>query len=275
LFSTPTGKVNTSHADELNVALKNQELFKEKVVLRNKFAQQSIYLRKQKIESLLGITPNLEKLEIENIADGKIGRFDTKFNHIILRKKGEFPLPISIYYPTVAAKSVVIWVTDDAKRRNSMIIQSLTDKSEEIIISVDLRGTGETTDNIAFNDPKYFSKDYRNAMLALHIGKPLVGQRVQDILNVIDFIKTNADFKELPITINSLGLVGVSTLHAAFLNPKINKVNLFQCINSYQDVLNQPLAKDRYGAVIANVLSYYDIPALIDWIGLDKVKIHP
>ena len=275
LFATPTGKVNTSYTDELNIALKNQELYKEKVILRNKFSQQSIYLRKQKIESLLGITPNLEKLEIENIADVKIGHFDTRFSNIILRKKGEFPLPISIYYPTVTAKSVVIWVTDNTSKRDSMITQSLATKSEEIIISVDLRGTGETTDNIALNDPKYFSKDYRNAMLALHIGKPLVGQRAQDILNVIDFIKTNADFKELPITINSIGLVGISTLHAAFLNPNINKVNLYQCINSYQDVLNQPLAKDRYGAVIANVLSYYDIPTLIDWLGRDKVKINP
>ncbi|WP_379092203.1 hypothetical protein [Pedobacter sp. UC225_65] len=67
-------------------------------------------------------------------------------------------------------------------------------------------------------------------------------------------------------------MVGLSVLHAGFLDPNIDKINLYQCISTYQEVLNQPLAKDRYGAVVNNILSYYDIPDLVNWIGIEKVQ---
>jgi len=275
LFASAKGKVNTSYLDEVTIAQKNLELFNEKTEYRRLFAQQPIDQRKQKIRELLGITSTSEKLEIDNVGKGKIGHFDTRFNKIILRKKNEVPLPIRIYYPSVKAKKIVIWISDDAKKRDSIISKSLAEKSDAIILAVDLRGTGETTDKPELNDPKYFNKEYRNAMLALHIGKPLIGQRVTDVLSVIEFLNKDVEINELSIEINSIGLVGLPALHAAFLSPKIDKINLYQCISSYQDILNQPLAKDRYGVVINNVLNYYDIPNLINWMGTEKVKFYP
>lgn len=275
LFASANGKVNTSYPDEVTIAEKNLQLFNEKTEQRRLFAQQSIEQRKQKIRELLGITSTNEKLEIEKVGKGKIGHFDTEFDKIILRKKNEVPLPIRMYYPSVNAKKIVIWLSDDTKKRDSIISQSLAEKNDVIIVAVDLRGTGETKDKPELNDPKYFNKEYRNAMLALHIGKPLIGQRITDVLSIMEFLNRKVDLNELPIEINSIGLVGLPALHAAFLNPKIGKINLYQCISTYQDILNQPLAKDRYGVVINNVLNYYDIPNLINWMGTEKVKFYP
>jgi dienelactone hydrolase len=275
LFASIKGKVNTSYPDEVTITQRNIQLFKEKAEQRGLFAQQPIDQRKHKIRELLGITSTSEKLEIEKVGKGKIGHFDTRFDKIILRKKNEVPLPIRIYYPSVKAKKVVIWVSDDTKKRDSIISQSLAEKSDAIILAVDLRGTGETADKPELNDPKYFNKEYRNAMLALHIGKPLIGQRVTDVLSVIEFLNKDVEINELPIEINSIGLVGLPALHAACLSSKIAKINLYQCISSYQDILNQPLVKDRYGVVINNVLNYYDIPNMINWMGTEKVKFYP
>ncbi|MFD0941621.1 alpha/beta hydrolase family protein [Pedobacter boryungensis] len=275
LFASTEGKVNISYPDEVNIPQKNLQMFKEKAEQRRLFALKPLAEKQQKIRKLLGIPSTSGKIEIEKVGKGKIGHFDTKFEELILRKRDEVPLPMRIYYPSVHAKKIRIWVSDDTKKKDSIISQSLSDKNEEIIIAVDLRGTGETTDKPALNDPKYFNIEYRNAMLALHINKPIIGQRVTDILSVLEFINNDITLKELPIEINSIGLNGLSVLHAAFLNFSIAKINLFQCISSYQEILNQPLAKDRYGVVVHNVLSYYDIPDLINWIGEEKVKFNP
>lgn len=271
LFVTSSGKVNTSYLDEVSVAQQNELLYEQKATLRAQFAQQPIAERKKKIESLLGIKPNIEKLEIENLEKG-ISVDHIKFDRLVLRKKDEVPLPLRIYQPVSNPKRIIISLNDNVQQRDSLISNWQNTKSDAILISVDLRGTGETTDKPEMNDPKYFSKDYRNAILALHIGKPLVGQKVKDILNVVTFIKGDKNLQDLPITINATGLVAIPALHAMFLNSEINNIYFDQSITSYQSILNHPLGKDRYGAVIANVLSYYDLPDLINWIGKDRVK---
>lgn len=273
LFATDKGVVNLSFDNEVNIAQQNLQLYAQKASLRNQFAQQLTAERKLKIKNLLGITSNSEKIEIERLVTIPITNSTVKLSQFILRKKNELPLPIRIYQSSTNAKAITIILSDVSSQRDSLIANWQKNNHNDILISVDVRGTGETTDKAEMNDPKYFSKDYRNAVLALHIGKPLVGQRVNDILNVIDFIKAEPNFKDLPITINTVGLVGIPAMHAIFLNNDINQLNLYQCISSYQQVLEQPLAKDRYGAVIPNVLSFYDLPDLVNWIGNDKVKI--
>jgi dienelactone hydrolase len=272
LFASAKEKVNLSYPNEINIVQKNLQLFNEKAADRQAFAKLNPLQRKQKIENLLGIIPNHQQLEIEKMGKVKYGHFDVAFNHLILRQKNEVPLPVKISYPNSKAQKIVLWLADDQKKMDSIYSAYLAPGREDVLIFADLRGTGETTDKPELNDPKYFSKDYRNAVLALHIGKPLVGQRTSDILNLMKFIKEEVNLKDLPIEINSIGLVGLSVLHAGFLDPNIDKINLYQCISTYQEVLNQPLAKNRYGAVINNVLSYYDIPDLVNWIGTEKVQ---
>lgn len=274
LFVTTIGKVNTSYTDEVNIQQQNLQLFKEKISARKLFAKQAIALRKEKIKNLLGITYNSAKIEIEEVGKLKVGDYDMGFKRMILRKANELPMPISIHQPKIAAKKIIIWLFDDVSKADSVRSQysSEANTNDQVIIFADVRGTGETTDRPELNDPKYFSKDYRNSLLALHIGKPLIGQRTTDILNLIDFIKADAKLSTLAIEMNTIGLVGLSALHAGFLTESIKKINLNMCVSSYQEILNQPLVKDRYGAVIPNVLSYYDIPDLVNWIGNEKVK---
>ena len=272
LFASAKEKVNLSYPNEINIVQKNLQLFNEKAADRQAFAKLNLLQRKQKIENLLGIIPNPSPLEIRSVGKIKYGHVNLSFDRLILRQKNELPLPLEISYPKKGAQKIVIWIGDDQKKMDSIRSYYSGKGTDDALVFADLRGTGETTDKPELNDPKYFSKDYRNAILALHIGKPLLGQRTSDILNLIKLIKEDVNLKDLPIEINAVGLVGVSLLHAGFLNPNIDKINLYQCISTYQEVLNQPLAKDRYGAVVNNILSYYDIPDLVNWIGTEKVQ---
>ena len=194
------------------------------------------------------------------------------FEKLIIRKDDEIPLPALIAYPKSKVKNVVIWLSDEGK---SKLIDSVdvSDKSTAYIFA-DLRGTGETMDKTEMNDPKYFSKDYRNAMLALHIGEPLIGQRAEDIATLLDFISGNQQLSGAVIEVNTKGNVGVAALHAAFFRPEINKLHLYQCLESYQQILKQPLVKDRYGLVVNSILEYYDIPDMVSWIKSTEISFH-
>jgi hypothetical protein len=62
----------------------------------------------------------------------------------------------------------------------------------KILLLADLRGLGETTDPAFYTDAKYWNREYRNAMISMHIGRPIMGQRVVDILTLLDFCFINS-----------------------------------------------------------------------------------
>jgi hypothetical protein len=135
----------------------------------------------------------------------------------------------------------------------------------------DLRGIGETEDKAELNDAKYFNKEYRNAMLALHIGRSIVGQRATDVLSVMSMINENKQLKGLPVELNTSGCSALSVLHAMLLNNKAEKINIYGGIQSFKDILNNPLQKNWYSYIVPGALNYYDIPDLVTLLGKEKI----
>lgn len=267
LFATARQKVNLSFPDEITVQKMNELLFEQYVESRKTFAKLDETQRKKAIENLLNISLNSQKFNVEKVGEVQIkGLY---FEKLIIRKGNEIPLPVLVAYPKNEVKKVVIWLSDEGKAKLMDSVE-LSDEGTAYIFA-DLRGTGETMDKAEMNDPKYFSKDYRNAMLALHIGKPLLGQRAEDVVTLLDFVSDNKLLSGTRIEINAKGNIGLAVIHATFFRQEINQLNLYGCIESYQQILKQPLAKDRYGLVVDNLLAYYDIADLLSWIKSTKI----
>lgn len=92
------------------------------------------------------------------------------------------------------------------------------------MLLADLRGLGETTDPAAFNDPKFYNQEYRDAELALHTGRPLLAQRVADIETLLTLIRNDNRLRGLPALLRADGRAALVALHAAVLFPAIEKV---------------------------------------------------
>lgn len=270
LFASAKQKVSLSFPEEITVQKKNELLFEQYDKTRKSFVKLDVVQRKKSIQNLLNINLNPQKLNIEKA--GNVQVKGLSFEKLIIRKNDEIPLPTLIAYPKSKVEKVVIWLGDEGKNK---LIDSvnLSDESTAYIFA-DLRGIGETMDKVEMNDPKYFSKDYRNAMLALHIGKPLLGQRTEDIATLLDFIAGNQQLSGAKIEVNTKGNIGIAALHAAFFRSEINKLYLYKCLESYQQILKQPLVKDRYGLVVNNLLEHYDIPDMASWIKSAEVSFH-
>lgn len=140
-----------------------------------------------------------------------------------------------------------------------------------IIVTADLCRRGETEDLAFFNDAKCWNQEYRAAMTALHIGKPLMGRRVKQILTIVNFLESTALYSSHAIEIVARGLYGPAAIHTTFLSSAIQDLEVRRSIKSFNEFISNPLQKDMFSNVLVGVLKFYDLP---DLVKLSKSKIH-
>jgi hypothetical protein len=88
-----------------------------------------------------------------------------------------------------------------------------------VILAVDLRGYGETAD--VKQGGRYANDAFRTAMLAMHVGQPLLGQRIVDLIAAINFGQQHPLVDPDAIRVVAIGRTGPVALHAAVLDPQI------------------------------------------------------
>lgn len=275
LNCTLTGSVNAEFKNEKNIQDFNLEIAQKLSNEREQFNLLSLETRKAKILELLGISLSTSNPEEEIVS--KINSEKYTFSKVILRTKNQIPIPILSYFPNenTPLSNIVIWLNEDGKNKiaqNSDSIMKLLNNGS-IVVLPDLSGVGESTDNSEQNDPKYWNKEYRNAMIGLHTGTTLTGIRVNELLSLVKYLKSKPDLESKPISIKANGLYGPVVLFSTFLNESINSVEISNSIDSYIELIKNPLTKDAYTYVIPSILKYCDLPDIVKWIGPRKVNI--
>jgi dienelactone hydrolase len=270
LLVTTTGQVQSAFPGEISIVQRNLKMYESLQRARKeetKTKKEHVDLMRQFVR----IHDTGRSVNTEDMGIVKEHGFD--FHKKIIRKENEIPLPALVVYPPGTATKLMIWANDKGKMVTAAN-DSLRIFTEQgyIVILCDLRGTGETEDKAEFNDPKYYNREYRNAMLALHTGRSLVLQRTTDILSVMDMIRQDKQLSALPVELNVSGINSVPALHAAMLNQRISKLYISGGIKTYREIFINPSARDWYSYVVPGMLKYYDIPELESVIGKDKIQ---
>jgi hypothetical protein len=130
-------------------------------------------------------------------------------------------------------------------------------KTTDALLFVDLRGTGETTPGGRRARRGPFGADTKEAFLALHLDRPLLGQRVADLLGVLDAIASDGD-----VALRGIGECAPVALHAAALSPKVSSLILERPIVSWTAVASTPAAQGELANVVPGALEIYDLPDL-------------
>jgi hypothetical protein len=241
---------------------------------RNEFVRKGKTAVKDKVVELLGLTIPVEKIDAGQTGFAKLRNFDLiKFQ---ITRSGQMPVPCVIVYPEGATKnsSVVIFLNEGGKNEflaDEQTIGTYVNRNE-IMVAADLRGYGETADPLSYNDTKYWNREYRNAMISMHIGKPVMGQRVLDIMSLVDFIRTNDLLKGHKINLVANGSYGPVAVHAAFLDDRIDRAEISGSVKSFSEYLKNPMQRDVYTNVLYGVLKYYDLKDLVDLAGNNRIK---
>ncbi len=265
LLCTATGNVVTNYKNEQTISDYCYDLSKKYSAQRKEFVDTaSNKTFRAKVLELLGISIPKDKITVEST--GKINSRSYDIYKYEVLRKGQIPVPCLVYLPTYINPSgnVVIFLNEEGKNNIALNNNDIAPyiNSGDILILADLRGFGETVDALAMNDAKYWNREYRNAMLSMHIGKPIMGQRVIDIISLLDFIGTQPKMKGHNIKIVANGIYCPAVVHAAFLDNRINEADLSGSINSFENYVKNPLQRDMYSNVLYGVLKYYDLPDL-------------
>lgn len=274
LTCTGTGQVITSIPDQVSIPDYHLMLADQFESMRSAFTKNGRSEVKKKVSELLGLEIPEIKIKAEQTGIIKQRTYDLIKFQII--RPGQMPVPCVVVYPENAGKnsSVVIYLNEEGKSSFLADEQTVLNyvNSSEIVIAADLRGYGETADPLSLNDSKYWNREYRNAMISMHMGKPIMGQRVIDIMSLVDFAETNDILKWHKITLVANGSYGPVAVHATFLDDRIDRTEISRSVKSFTEYLRDPLQRDVYTNVLYGVLKYYDLQDLVRLAGNNRIR---
>jgi dienelactone hydrolase len=117
--------------------------------------------------------------------------------------------------------------------------------------------------------PSWFpDADVNASFLALHIGRPLLGQRTLDVLNLLETIRAGYPADDFPgfEVVASGPSSAVAALHAAVLDERgwIRALSLDHAVTSWEDVVKAGVSRGQLSSAVPGVLAWYDLPNLVE-----------
>ncbi|TDE18408.1 alpha/beta hydrolase family protein [Dyadobacter psychrotolerans] len=274
LLVTNSSQVLTDFQDGISTLLENKLLTEQLATTRSAFVRNEIGIVKAKVLDLLGIKLSEEKITIEQTGTSRQRNFT--IHKYQIAKNDEIPIPVVVIYPEKVSVNgkVTLYLNENGKAETLASDRALEPfiNRGDILVLADLRGFGETADPLELNDTKYWNKEYRNAMTSMHIGKPVMGQRVTDILSVVDFINSDSKLKDHKINLVANGAYGPAAIHAAYLDKRISQTEISRSFKSFEEIVKNPMQRDVYSNVLYGVLKYYDLKDLVNLTGNGRIR---
>ncbi len=266
LWCTPAGQVTSLYKDEVTFQAVNAGILNYLGESRHEFiSRNDPEAVRSKLNTLLATGDRSHDPEVEEVATVQGPGY--VMNKLIIRNGEQPPLPCLMVTPDSKYPADTLVIVLDHRGKSSVLadpkfIRGTGDDAGKIYLLADLRGMGETAEKPGVNDPKYYNSEYHNAVLSLHSGQPLPGQRVTDILTLLDFAGTQHTISKLPVKIIASGPAAPAALMAAVCDSRITSLKLSATIRSFAEITGRPMEKDWYSYVVPGIMKYFDLPDL-------------
>jgi cephalosporin-C deacetylase-like acetyl esterase len=224
------------------------------------------------IRRLVGIRSTSDQPQVKRIS--REDRDQHRLDKILIKRGDAPPVPALFFQPIgrETATPTILYVDGRGKAqaaRRGGPIEALVSRGHAVL-AIDLRGTGETAPT---NTRSMAHNEFPISYLGIHLGRPLLGQRTEDVLAAIDVLHTWAE-----VPTDSLRLVGVErggpvALHAAALDSRISEVTVEKSIESWLDVVATPLGEQQLEQIVPGALERYDLPDLVRMIHPRTVEV--
>ena len=204
---------------------------------------------------------------------------------LVIERAGRVPLPALLCLPSPPSETnkklpVVIYADSNGKHAGLAPTPGGPTPIEVIlnqgnaVLSIDLSGYGETADYK--KGGQYLNDEFRTAMLAMHVGQPLVGRRVADLLVTVDMLADEETIDSKSIHLVGVDRAALAVLHAAAIDSRFTTVELRGGLESWaSDVVARPLTPNLLGQVVPGALEHYDLPQLRAMLGPRLVTAKP
>ena len=140
----------------------------------------------------------------------------------------------------------------------------------------DLRGIGDLQGEIGPGNPRYtrrHNEEEEYAWASLILGKPLLGQRVSDVLALVRGLKQHPVLGSRPIVLAAQGRLTVVAQFAAALNPQITRLYLTGGLVSFHSVAETENYGHAFSNFLPGILNATDLPEVTAQMGARKVTL--
>ncbi len=279
LYSTNTGQLATSFKGETIFSL-NEKLVRDQVAkLKTDRASEDL---DDHIVSVRNSAKNLSGFKYqENFGKAVFSGRYVKSNYVLekylIPGDGDYMLPAALFIPVGKNKSKEIVILLDEKgmehaANKDSLVHSILKQSSSVLL-FDVRGIGSLGPGYLKGDAYIDNTSYNQWFAGIMTNKSIVGMRVEDIVRIIHFIKTEVGDNET-ISAISTGACGSELLHAAVFNDNIQKVCLINPFVSFADIaLSHEYTPAFIPSTVAGAIEKYDLSDLMAAICPRKLMI--
>lgn len=226
-------------------------------------------LTRQTIIAASGASETIAEPKVAMLA--RITRESFIVEKLALKAENAFQLPAPLYSPDQPSGRAVLYLHGTSMKTDAEAIEALV-KAGNLVLAAELRGIGETETGLrrrSFGAGR-FGRDNLEILTAYLMGKSYVGMRCDDVRSWTRFLKT----KSSAVSVIASGEAAIPALHAAALErDAFTKITLRRMIASYESLVGADETFDQTVSMIHGVLRHYDLPDLIQLIGLERVLI--
>ena len=145
-----------------------------------------------------------------------------------------------------------------------------------LLCAADVRGIGDLAQEFSSGNPGYMrshqlEEDY--AWSSLILGRPLVGQRVADILAIVQGLQAIKGLENRKVVLAALGGMTIPALFAASFEPRITKLYLAGGLSSYRSIVETENYHHSLADFVPNILAYTDLPRIVAQLAPRRVVI--
>jgi cephalosporin-C deacetylase-like acetyl esterase len=236
----------------------NVQTAKELALQRAKFLELPEAQRQEKIRQLLGLPATIPLADWRKLTPAKSGQ-----RLAASTTEPGITLPALLYGDThrLAPREATIYLSDRELQEEAQpggTLDRLAPRADgACLIALSVRGLGETAPSPRGQKPSYFGSTFKESFLGLHLNRPLLGQRVRDVLAVIAGLP-----RETQVHVIGVGEAGPVALHVAALEPRVKRVTLEGSVLSWSNVVQTPISYGQLANVVPGVLQVYDLPDL-------------
>lgn len=257
LKCTSTGQLATS--------LQGEDAFSLNRKTAETFAAKRAPITAQRVREMLHVAGASRPAAIAKY--GTLRRDGYRVERFTLQSDAGIVLPALLFMPESGAeKKPVVLYADGAGKSARADFSDLL-KHGTAVLSIDLRGFGETAPPRQGDWATRYFGNYRSAQIAFMLNQSLVGLRVQDLKAAVDYLVSRTDVDGKAIHGWARGAAAVPMLHAAALDPRIADLTLEGGLISYQSALTQRLSMQVFEQIVPAVLTAYDLPDLAALMG--------
>lgn len=279
LWVTETGQLATSLKGEtiysINKKIARSQLGKLKLLRSTEDFDERAENIATEAEKLSGF--EYPKNYGQAVFSGRYAREEYVLEKYLIPGSGDYMLPAVLFMPVEKSKNEIVLLIDNqgmehAAKKDSLLVHSMLRQGYSVLL-FDVTGIGSLGPGYLKGDAYIDNTSFNQWFAGILTDKSIVGMRAEDILRIVNFIKT--DFAEVE-TISAIasGASGSELLHAAVFNEAIQKVCLIQPFISFSDIaMSHEYSPAFIPSTVAGAIEKYDLSDLMASLCPRKVLI--